>query len=143
MFLNKVMQETRKICTTENGPIWATPENLPFLKMKFINFFLIPMDQKYQNESAPIFCYAKSRKYCLKLLIIAVLQPPDWIQRKKNTLYFVWILRLTLPLPSYSGFAETYIGRTIKSIANSFNTKFELQQVKYYILDYVVLVLVS
>ena len=33
-----------------------------FLKMKFINFFLIPMDQKYQNESAPIFCYAKSTK---------------------------------------------------------------------------------
>lgn len=30
----------------------------------------------------------------------------------------------------YSGFAETYIGRTIKSIANTFNTKFELQQVK-------------
>lgn len=29
---------------------------------------------------------------------------------------------------SYSGFAETYIGRTIKSIADQFNTKFELQQ---------------
>ena len=48
-----------------------------FLKMKFINFFLIPMDQKYQNESAPIFYYAKSKKYCLKLLKIAVLQLPD------------------------------------------------------------------
>ena len=45
-----------------NWRIWATPENLPFLKMKFIHFFLIPMDQKYQNESAPIFCYAKSTK---------------------------------------------------------------------------------
>ena len=33
-----------------------------FLKMKFIHFFLIPMDQKYQNESAPIICYAKSTK---------------------------------------------------------------------------------
>ena len=33
-----------------------------FLKMKFCYFFLIPMDQKYQNESAPIFCYAKSTK---------------------------------------------------------------------------------
>ena len=60
-----------------------------FLKMKFIHFFLIPMDQKYQNESAPIFYYAKSRKYCLKLHKVAVLQPPDWIQRKKNTLYNV------------------------------------------------------
>ena len=58
-----------------------------FLKMKFIHFFLIPMDQKYQNESAPIICYAKSTKNCLKLIKIDVLQPPDWIQRKKNTLY--------------------------------------------------------
>ena len=33
-----------------------------FLKMKFIHFFLIPIGQKYQNESAPIFCYAKSTK---------------------------------------------------------------------------------
>ena len=57
-----------------------------FLKMKFCYFFLIPMDQKYQNESAPIFYYAKSKKYCWKLLKIAVLQPHDWIQRKKNTL---------------------------------------------------------
>ena len=58
-----------------------------FLKVKFINFYLIPVAQMYQNESAPIFYYAKSKKYCLKLLKIAVLQPPDWIQRKKNTLY--------------------------------------------------------
>ena len=84
MFLNEVMQETRKICTSETGPIWATPENLPFLKMKIIIFFLIPMYQKYQNESAPIFCYAKSTKNCLKLLRIADLQPLDWIQRKKK-----------------------------------------------------------
>ena len=33
-----------------------------FLKMKFIHFFLIPIDQKYQNESAPIICYAKCPK---------------------------------------------------------------------------------
>ena len=31
--------------------------------------------------------YAKSKKFCSKLLKMAVLQPPDWIQRKKNTLY--------------------------------------------------------
>ena len=46
----------------ENGPIWDTPENLPFLKMKIFHFFLIPIDQMYQNESAPIFYYAKSTK---------------------------------------------------------------------------------
>ena len=48
-----------------------------FLKVKFINFYLIPVAQMYQNESAPIFYYAKSKKYCSKLLKIAVLQPPD------------------------------------------------------------------
>ena len=60
-----------------------------FLKVKFINFFLIPVAQMYQNESAPIFYYAKSKKYCLKLLKIAVLQPPDWIQRKKTPCIYV------------------------------------------------------
>ena len=34
-----------------------------FLKVIFINFFLIPVAQTYQNESAPIFYYAKSKKY--------------------------------------------------------------------------------
>ena len=33
-----------------------------FLKVKFINFFLIPVAQMYQNESAPIIYYAKSTK---------------------------------------------------------------------------------
>ena len=33
-----------------------------FLKMKIFHFFLIPIDQMYQNESAPIFYYAKSTK---------------------------------------------------------------------------------
>ena len=68
-----------------------------FLKMKFCYFFLISMDQKYQNESAPIFYYAKSKKYCLKLLKIAVLQPPDWIQRKKTPC----ILSLSLSFYNY------------------------------------------
>ena len=54
----------------------------PLLKVRFINFFLIPVAQTYQNESAPIFYYAKSKKYCLKLLKIAVLQPSDLIQKK-------------------------------------------------------------
>ena len=34
-----------------------------FLKVRFINFFLIPVAQTYQNESAAIFYYAKSKKY--------------------------------------------------------------------------------
>ena len=47
-----------------------------FLKVKFFNFYLIPVAQMYQNESAPIFYYALSKKYCSKLHKIAVLQPP-------------------------------------------------------------------
>ena len=39
------------------------------------------------------------------------------------------MIKIVFVLCSYSGFAETYIGRTIKSIANTFNTKFELHQV--------------
>ena len=46
----------------ENGPISANSENLPFLKVRFINFFLIPVAQTYQNESAPIFYYVKTIK---------------------------------------------------------------------------------
>ena len=46
----------------ENRPIWANPENLPFLKVRIINFFLIPVTKKYQNESAPIFYYASKVK---------------------------------------------------------------------------------
>ena len=40
MFLNKVMQETRKICTTENGSIWATPKTLPIFKNEIYQLFL-------------------------------------------------------------------------------------------------------
>ena len=74
--------------------------------MIFLNFFVAYMVQKYQNESAPIFYYAKSKKYCLKLLKIAVLQPPDWIQRKKNTLYF---LDIRMIFHNFQGFIPTII----------------------------------
>ena len=46
MFLNEVMEETRKIYNSENEPPLKI---FLFLKMKIINFFLITMDQKYQN----------------------------------------------------------------------------------------------
>ena len=56
--------------------------------MKFICFFLIPMYQKYQNESAPIFCYAKKYKNCSKHLNIADLQALTPGRVKKITLYY-------------------------------------------------------
>ena len=52
-------------------------KNKAEMKMRFINFFLTPVAQTYQNESEPIFYYAKSKKYSLKILKIAVLHPPD------------------------------------------------------------------
>ena len=61
------MQERRKMCTSENGPISAIPKKLPFFK-----------DEIYQ-----LFSYSYVSKVpkwkCAHIL------PPDWIQRKKKT----------------------------------------------------------
>ena len=62
MFLNEVMQETSKICTTENGPIWATPEYLPFLKKKFINFFLFLRIKSTKMKVRQYFTMEKVQK---------------------------------------------------------------------------------
>ena len=47
--------------------------------MKFIYFFLIPIDQKYQNESSPIFCYAKSTRIISKNSFLEV-PPTTWLK---------------------------------------------------------------
>ena len=57
--------------------------------MRFFNFFLNHMVQKYQNEIAPIFYYGKSPKANEKDLKIPYLQPPDWGQPYWMTRY-VW-----------------------------------------------------
>ena len=46
-------------------------------KMRFFNFFLNHMVQKYQNEIAPTFYYGISTKTNEKDLKIPNLQPPD------------------------------------------------------------------
>ena len=48
--------------------------------MRFINFFLACMVQKYQNERAPIFYYGNSPKNSKKDQKVAGLQLLDWIQ---------------------------------------------------------------
>ena len=78
------MQETRKICTTENGSIWATPENLPFLKYEIYHLFPYSCGSKVPKWKCAHILLCKKYKNCLKLLNIADLQPPDWIQRKKT-----------------------------------------------------------
>ena len=61
-FWMKLCKKQGKSALQKMGQFEPPPKIFLFLKMKFINFFLIPMDQKYQNESAPIICYAKSTK---------------------------------------------------------------------------------
>ena len=79
----------------------ATPQKVKLKMGEFeppLKIFLFLKDEIY-----PLFSYSywskvpkwkcahnllcKMYKNCLKLLKIADLQPPDWIQRKKNTLY--------------------------------------------------------
>ena len=55
--------------------------------MRFFNFFLIHMIQKYQNEIAPIFYFGKSPKTNEKDLKIPILWPLDWGQPYWMTLY--------------------------------------------------------
>ena len=79
----------------------ATPQKVKLKMGEFeppLKIFLFLKDEIY-----PLFSYSywskvpkwkcahnllcKKYKNCLKLHNIAELQPPDWIQRKKNTLY--------------------------------------------------------
>ena len=87
MFLNEVMEETRKIYNSENGPIWATPENLPFFKDEILLLFSYSYGSKVPKWKCAHILLCKKYKNSIKLLKIADLQPPDWIQRKKSTLY--------------------------------------------------------
>ena len=87
MFLNEVMEETMKICNSENWPIWATPENLPFFEDEIYPLFSYSYGSKVPKWKCAHNLLCKKYKNCLKLIKIADLQPPDWIQRRKNTLY--------------------------------------------------------
>ena len=55
--------------------------------MRFLNFYVAYMVQKYQNESAPIFYYGKSPKTSRKHLIIPNLQALTLGRIIKMTLY--------------------------------------------------------
>ena len=79
-FWRELWTKKHKNQKSDNMPYWATPEIKPFFRMRFFNFFLIYMVQKYQNENSPIFYYGKKIKTSEKLLKIPDLQPPDWGQ---------------------------------------------------------------
>ena len=67
MLLNKVMQETRKICTTENGPIWATPKNLPFFKDEIYQLFSYSFGSKVPKWKCAHILLCKKYKNYLEL----------------------------------------------------------------------------
>ena len=79
-FWRELWTKKHKIQKSEYLPFWANPEISPFLRMRFFNFFLSLMVQKYQNEISPIFYYGKSPKTNEKDLKIPNLRPPDWGQ---------------------------------------------------------------
>ena len=58
--------------------------------MRFFNFYVAYMVQKYQNESAPIFYYGKSPKTSRKHLNIPYLQALTLGRIIKMTLYLVF-----------------------------------------------------
>ena len=68
----------------ENVPIWATPENLPFFKDENFPLFSYSYWSNVPKWKCAHILLCKKYKNCLKLLKIAYLQPPDWIQRKKT-----------------------------------------------------------
>ena len=88
-FLKGVMDKKHKIQKSENMPFWANPDIKPFLRMRFFNFFLNHMVQKYQNEIAPIFYYGISTKTNEKDLKIPNLHLPNWKSPYWMTLYLV------------------------------------------------------
>ena len=66
--------------------------------MRFFNFYVAYMVQKYQNESAPIFYYGKSPKTSRKHLNIPYLQALTLGRIIKMTLYFALTVCLKLSL---------------------------------------------
>ena len=62
--------------------------------MKFIHFFLIPIDQKYQNESAPIISYAKCTKTARNSLKQLIYSPLTESKEKKTPCTSVFMAQL-------------------------------------------------
>ena len=82
--------------------------------MRFFNFFLIHMVQKYQNEIAPIFYYGKSPKTNEKNPKIPFLQPPDWGQPYWMTRY----LHVPMLITSSMLHVSSYPGNNYKIVSS-------------------------
>ena len=90
MVLKGVMDKKPKKTDVEKYAILSQLWNSFFWdwELRFFNFFLDNMVQKYQNEIAPIFYYEISTKTNEKDLKIPNLQPPDWKHPYWMSLYF-------------------------------------------------------
>ena len=101
---------TLKIQSAEIEPFWANPEYeiLLLLKMRFFNFFLNHMVQKYQNEIAAIFYYGISTKTNEKDLKYLIYSPlTENILTSLNDTVDIWRFQtwrevlLSFAVPSY------------------------------------------
>ena len=57
----KLCKKQGKSALQKIGQFEPSQKIFIFLKIKFINFFIIPMDQKYQIKSVSIFCNATTQ----------------------------------------------------------------------------------
>ena len=68
-------------------PFGANPEIWPFFRIRFLNFFFIPVVQEYLNEITPTLNGPNKLKSSGKPQRIADLQPPASGQDKLYVLY--------------------------------------------------------
>ena len=85
--MKDAMDKKPKKLKSEKMPIWAIPEILPFLTLRFINLFFNFMSQKYQNEKSPIVYGIKKPKTLGKVQKITVLQAWEIYKTFRNTRY--------------------------------------------------------
>ena len=76
--------------------IWANPEIWPFFRIRYLNFFLIPVVQEYLNEIAPTLHGPNKLKTSGKPQRIADLQTPASGQDNPASLYIYICLILKL-----------------------------------------------
>ena len=85
--MKAVMDKKPKKLKSEKMPIWAIPEILPFLNLRFFNLFFNFMSQKYQNEKSPIVYGVKKPKTLRKVQRMTVLQAWEFYKMFVNTWY--------------------------------------------------------
>ena len=84
------MQETRKICTSENGPISATPEIFLFLKMKtpciypIVGLRLQKCCLKILFKKSSLMIMDHQKTVCILIIILSILSHCS-LQPKINT----------------------------------------------------------